>query len=282
VKETYGIDPASRPAYDGASSDADEKSLASAVSVKAPGSLSETLGTEVVTAAIRREKQNAACSSWVQPDSCLISNGGSVHNWLDANAGCPSRASANPALYTTETDTESSPESETIPCSQRVNNRQAQQKELKRHIACPICSHPYPQAFIQAHVDECLNQLDAKEARNNGNMGRHPSARHPARLEYPVRKIPEVWYDGQSERRLRAMIEALGLNIPPFWQRHRQGLIYLHREYVVRHNAECDIEPLTARKSLRQICKEVEELAWSRIQAAPPTARHDGDTAGLA
>jgi uncharacterized C2H2 Zn-finger protein len=182
-------------------------------------------------------------------------------------------------------DAESTATSGHASFTRRASCERIQQRDHTKYVECPICNRAYPPAFIQVHVNECLDQLDAVEASGFPEAGSRALAKATNTLEdeYPMRKIPEVWYDGLTERRLREMIRALGMKTPPAWLRNRRGLIYLHREYVIRHNAECDVEPVTARKQRRNICREVEELAWFQIESArrptrPEAARSSNAT----
>ncbi|KAK4533637.1 hypothetical protein CCYA_CCYA18G4519 [Cyanidiococcus yangmingshanensis] len=255
----------------------DVRSVPDAVSFSQGHTLGERALLETAADAVHRpgsERSAATLSSSRSMDERGLDSN-SDHGWPGASIAPHPVPNARPTASTTETDTESSSVSDAASFRRRTGCEKTHQKQRSRHIVCPICNHPYPQAFIQAHVDECLDRVDAQSVDNPRSVERQLSKKHTSRSgsEYPLGKIHEVWYDGQSERRLRAMIQSLGVNIPPPWYRHRQGLIYIHREYVIRHNAECDVEPITERKKLRQICREVEELAWSQIQIAPSTTR---------
>eukprot|EP00479_Gromia_sphaerica_P010916 TRINITY_DN5189_c1_g1_i1.p1 TRINITY_DN5189_c1_g1~~TRINITY_DN5189_c1_g1_i1.p1 ORF type:complete len:129 (+),score=19.64 TRINITY_DN5189_c1_g1_i1:296-682(+) len=97
--------------------------------------------------------------------------------------------------------------------------------------------------FINQHLNVCIAKSEErKEAKTSG----------PQQKQEKPKPIAPVCYNIMTDKQLRELNKRYGLST----NGNRQDLIHRHREFVVRHNAECDsLNPTSDDAIAREINK---------------------------
>jgi hypothetical protein len=130
-----------------------------------------------------------------------------------------------------------------------------------------VCEVNVPEQFVADHTRVCIGRADTREefAKRQREKEEEETAQRPKRADCPTKRLPNLVYTLVTDKMLRGKLKALGLSA----KGNRFALEWRHREYVVRHNAECDASDP---KTIPEIIAEIVALEEATAAAAAATA----------